>query len=94
MPPIDLCQQSCGKTGLPDAVITEQKPVAAFWLWLWNPRTSHWQVLSFPLTHAADEGCGLCWGAALSSGPEHTTYLYIYHWGDSDNLFRISLPAV
>ena len=81
-------------TGLPASAVAEQKPMAAFWLWLWDPRTSHWRVLSFPLIHLADENCGLCWGSALSSGPEHATYLYVYHWGDSDNLFRISLPVV
>lgn len=81
-------------TGLPDSVVAKQQPMTAFWLWLWDPRTAHWQVLSVPLTHSADESCGLCWGGVLSSGPEHTTYLYVYHVGDSDNLFRVSLPMV
>ncbi len=82
------------RTGMPDPATARQKPMAAFWLWLWDPRTSHWQVLSFPLTHLANENCGLCWSSSLFSGPEHTMYLYVYHWGDSDNLFRVRLPVV
>jgi hypothetical protein len=82
------------KAGLPASVVAEQKQIAAFWLWLWDSHSSHWQVLSSPLTHPADENCGLCWGSALSSGLKHTTYLYVYRWGDSNNLFRMRLPVV
>ncbi|HEX7737582.1 MAG TPA: sialidase family protein [Ktedonobacteraceae bacterium] len=50
---------------------------APFWLWIWNPAITRWQVLSLPLTEPASAGCGLCWGASLSTGTDHKTYLTV-----------------
>ncbi len=81
------------KTGMPGPVIARRGPTTAFWLWLWDPRRSYWQVLSSSLNHSADEICGLCWSAQLSSDLDHVTYLYAYHWSDRSNLFRVRLPV-
>jgi hypothetical protein len=81
------------RIGVPLATANEQRPITTFWLWMWDPRTLRWQVLSTPLNHTADESCGLCWSAFFSSGPDNTAYLYVYHWGDSDHLFRVRLPT-
>jgi hypothetical protein len=87
------------QTGLPPSSGTNI--VSAFWLWLWNPISLHWQVLSAPLNQPADEGCGLCWSAFISTSTEHVTYLYAYHSGTIDSspankasqaIFRVRLP--
>ena len=40
----------------------------AFWVWLWDPTTQHWQVLPSPLKTPARESCGLCWQAHSAVG--------------------------
>jgi hypothetical protein len=80
------------KIGMPDSVGVGQKPMTTFWLWSWNTHTDRWQVLSSPLTHVADEGCGLCWNGQLSSNLDHTRILSVYHWQDKDSFFRVQLP--
>lgn len=78
-------------TGIPTVA---DPPPAAFWLWTWNPQSRRWSVLTEPLAHSERLGCGLCWQAALATGPNGATYLYVAHWFDSgdDALFSIRLP--
>lgn len=80
------------KAGLPAHTANIQEPMPTFWLWIWNPRTSRWQVLSTPLNHPESESCGLCWDAQLSYSPNNATYLYVYHWDDDKEIFRVRLP--
>jgi len=82
------------KIGLPSSLSTPLDPIPTFWLWIWNPRTSTWQVLSSPLAHPAHEGCGLCWSAQLSTGPDQSTYLYVHHWEVMNSFFRVRLPSL
>lgn len=82
------------KTGVPSSPNIGQKPMNTFWLWSWNSHTERWQVLSSPLAHQADEGCGLCWGGQLSSNGDHTRVLSVYHWNDTDTFSRVRLPVL
>jgi len=85
------------KRGLPGSTSTSiQQKMLTFWLWIWNPSTSRWQVLPTPLNHPADESCALCWfaQASTSRGASSSTYLYIFHWNDPDSFFRIRLPSI
>lgn len=83
------------KSGFSGSAINAPK-ASAFWLWIWNPSTSRWQVLSPPLNHTADESCGLCWYAQVStaSGADASSYLYVYYWNDPASFFRVRLPSV
>lgn len=78
-------------TGMPQQNGTS-KPINTFWLWSWNPHTAHWQAFSSSLSHSANEDCGLCWNSQLAES-QHNSYLYTYHWGDKDKLFRLRLPT-
>jgi hypothetical protein len=88
------------KIGLPSSLSTLPDPMPAFWLWIWNPHASTWQVLSSPLTHPARESCGLCWSARLAAGPDRSTYLYVRHWDAAqvapfiNSFFRVRLPSL
>lgn len=74
------------------------KPMEAFWLWLWDPAAGKWSVVATPLNVSANEGCGLCWQAAISSAADGGTYLYAANFdvaapGESPaGLFRLRLP--
>jgi photosystem II stability/assembly factor-like uncharacterized protein len=80
------------KSGLPGSASIQQK-TPAFWLWMWNPHASRWQVLPTPLNHPADESCGLCWNAQVSSGSDQVSYLYVYHPDDPSSFFYMRLPS-
>jgi len=80
------------KMGVPTSNNIGQKPMSTFWLWSWNSHVARWQVLSTPLTHLADEGCGLCWSGQLSSNLDHTRVLSVYHWDDTSSFSRVRLP--
>jgi hypothetical protein len=85
------------KTGLPSPQGNRPDPTTAFWLWIWNPHTSTWQVLTTPLTHPAHEDCGLCWSAQLSTGSDQSSYLYVRHMNVlnvTNNIFRVRLPSL
>ncbi len=82
------------KVGLPSSLQALPDPIPAFWLWFWNPHTSTWQVLSTPLTYPAREDCGLCWSAQLSSGLDHSQYLYVQRWEEVNSFFRVHLPSL
>jgi hypothetical protein len=88
------------KTGLAAQGQADQNapPTPAFWLWMWNPRLTRWQVFPNPLAHPVHIGCGLCWDTSLSVGAAHTTYLYIYNqdtlYPTSQSFFSIRLPAM
>lgn len=72
---------------------------SAFWLWLWDPRTQHWQVMPSALNVTAGEGCGLCWQAQITAGSDGATYLYVsyliaQHVGSaSQGMLRVRLPS-
>ena len=74
------------------------KPMEAFWLWFWDPVAGKWSVVATPLNVSADEGCGLCWQAAISTAADGGTYLYAANFdvavpGESPaGLFRLRLP--
>ncbi len=82
------------QTGVPDPASAEPGPTPAFWLWIWDPHTGRWLVLTSPLNDPAGVGCGLCWSGVLSTGQDYLTSLVVYHWGDESHLFRILLPDV
>ncbi|GER90404.1 hypothetical protein KDW_45660 [Dictyobacter vulcani] len=78
--------------GLPVPTGTRQS-TKNVWLWIWNPGTARWSVLSKPLEHTTDESCAaLCWNTQLMSTAQHTSYLYAYHQGEQDWLYRLRLP--
>lgn len=37
--------------------------------------------------------CALCWNGQFA-GSQQNSYLYVYHWSDKDNIFRLRLPAL
>lgn len=80
------------KSGLSGSASIQRK-MPAFWLWIWNPHISHWQVLPTPLNYQADESCGLCWNSQVSSGSDHADYLYVYHADNPGSFFRVLLPS-
>jgi hypothetical protein len=81
------------KIGVPATSLVGQ-PMPAFWLWSWNPRTAHWQVLSSVLSHPEGEGCGLCWNGQFSKNEDHTRILSVYHLQDRGSFFRVKLPEL
>lgn len=87
------------KTGMPSqANNVPGSKIPAFWLWIWNPGSARWQVLSLPLNFVAEEGCGLCWRAFLATGVDHATYLTVAPMAEINDpnsgyhLFRVRIP--
>ncbi|HEV2583200.1 MAG TPA: hypothetical protein VGT44_20230 [Ktedonobacteraceae bacterium] len=80
------------KNGLSGSASTQRK-TSAFWLWMWNPHSSRWQVLPTPLNYLADESCGLCWNAQASSSSNQANNLYVYQPDTHGSFFRVLLPS-
>lgn len=72
----------------------------AFWLWLWDPTSSRWQVVSSPLPTPATEGCGLCWQAQTTLGDDGVSYMYAARFSvglpdtSMPGVFRMRLPSL
>jgi hypothetical protein len=64
------------QTGVP-ATQDQQGRVRPFWLWLWDPVASRWQLLATPLDVAAREGCGLCWQGQAVSTQDGAQVVYV-----------------
>jgi len=85
------------QTGLPPENDSLSAPVSKFWLWLWDPVSQAWHVMSSPLDVTARESCGLCWQGQAATSRDGAMYLYVSRFwegaaGDTPpGLYRVRL---
>jgi len=79
------------------------KALTVQWVWIWNPRTVHWEVVMSPLNVAehAHYGCGGCWqwylthdrGLDARGRLATGTYVWLRDWeGTESAAYRLFVP--